>query len=209
MDTGRIRRVNRRDFIKFTSLAAAGVYVGANSDIAQAMGGGGCGGGGCGGGGGSVIDPPIGALFKDPVEMPLTRANGIVTCPGITPQITRLPINGALTDLMTYNGSFPGPLVRLKRGEKWAMKFTNGLPPDGTKNIIGFTRGVTNIHTHGWHVSPSGTMDDVMRQFQPGQSGDHVYDTALQPGGTLCWYHPHIHGLVAEQVWGGLMARWS
>ena len=204
MDAGRIRRVNRRDFIKFTSLAAAGVYVGAKSDIAQAMGGGGCGGGGCGGGGGGVIDPPIGALFKDPVEMPLTRANGIVTCPGITPQIARLPVNGMLTDLMTYNGSFPGPLVRLKRGEKWAMKFTNGLPVDTSKNILGFARGVTNIHTHGWHVSPSGMMDDVMRVFAPGQSGDYLYDTSLQPGGTLCWYHPHIHGLVGEQVWGGL-----
>ena len=202
MDAGRIRRVSRRDFIKFTSLAAAGVYVGAKSDIAQAMGGG-CGGGGCGGGGGSVIDPPIGALFKDPVEMPLTRANGIATG-AVTPQITRLPVNGVLTDLMTYNGSFPGPLVRLKRGEKWAMKFTNGLPKDTTKNILGFARGVTNIHTHGWHVSPSGMMDDVMRVFAPGQSGDYLYDTSLQPGGTLCWYHPHIHGLVGEQVWGGL-----
>ena len=204
MDAGRIRRVSRRDFIKFSSLAAAGVYVGAKSDIAQAMGGGGCGGGGCGGGGGSVIDPPLGALFKDPVEMPLTRANGIVTCPGIKPQIARLPVNGVLTDLMTYNGSFPGPLVRLKRGEKWAMKFTNGLPVDTSKNILGFARGITNIHTHGWHVSPSGMMDDVMRVFAPGQSGDYLYDTSLQPGGTLCWYHPHIHGLVGEQVWGGL-----
>ena len=41
MDAGRIRRVSRRDFIKFSSLAAAGVYVGAKSDIAKAMGGGG------------------------------------------------------------------------------------------------------------------------------------------------------------------------
>ena len=163
MDTGRIRRVNRRDFIKFTSLAAAGVYVGANSDIAQAMGGGGCGGGGCGGGGGSVIDPPIGALFKDPVEMPLTRANGIVTCPGITPQITRLPINGVLTDLMTYNGSFPGRWCG-SNGARMGHEVHERASPDGTKNILGFTRGVTNLHTHGWHVSPSGTMDDVMRR---------------------------------------------
>ena len=110
--------------------------------------------------------------------MPLTRANGVVTCPGITPQIKRLPINGMLTDLMTYNGSFPGPLVRLKRGEQWSMKFTNGLPKDGSKNIIGFTRGVTNIHTHGWHVSPSGTMDDVMRQFWPAGTGKRPATTS-------------------------------
>jgi FtsP/CotA-like multicopper oxidase with cupredoxin domain len=198
------RGLSRRDFFKYTTLAAAGAYVGVKSDAARAMGGGGGGcGSGCGGGGSGTIDPPLGALFKDPVEMPLTRADGIATG-AVTPQITKLPVNGSLTDLMTYNGSFPGPLVRLKRGEKWAMRFTNGLPVDGSQNILGFTRGVTNIHTHGWHVSPSGMMDDVMRQFWPGESGDFLYDTSLQPGGTLCWYHPHIHGLTAEQVWGGL-----
>jgi FtsP/CotA-like multicopper oxidase with cupredoxin domain len=200
----RISRVNRRDFFKYGSLAAAGAYVGLKADVAGAMGGGMGGGGcGCGGGGSSVIDPPLGGVFKDPVELALTRLNGVATG-DITPQIRKLPINGTLTDLMTYNGTFPGPLVRLKRGEKWAMRFTNGLPADASRNILGFGRGVTNIHTHGWHVAPSGQMDDVMRKYQPGQYGDYLYDTSLQPGGTLCWYHPHIHGLTAEQVWGGL-----
>jgi FtsP/CotA-like multicopper oxidase with cupredoxin domain len=52
-----------------------------------------------------------------------------------------------------------------------------------------------------------------MRQFMPGQSTGtgpqnpyppYQYDTSLQPAGTLSFYHPHMHGLVAEQVWGGL-----
>ena len=38
------RRVNRRDFIKYSSIAAAGLYLGARSEAARAMGGGG---GGC------------------------------------------------------------------------------------------------------------------------------------------------------------------
>jgi FtsP/CotA-like multicopper oxidase with cupredoxin domain len=199
-------RVSRRAFFKYGSLAAAGAYLGLRADIAGAMGGGGIGGGMGGGGccgGGGVIDPPLGAAFRDPIELALTRSGGVATG-ALTPQVTRLPVNGTLTDLLTYNGTFPGPLVRLKRGEKWAMRFTNGLPADTSTNVLGFARGVTNIHTHGWHVSPTGAMDDVMRRFQPGQSGDFLYDTSLQPGGTLAWYHPHIHGLTAEQVWGGL-----
>ena len=35
-----------------------------------------------------------------------------------------------------------------------------------------------------------------MRQFSAGRSpDDYLYDTSLQPSGTLCLYHPHIHGL--------------
>jgi len=32
----------------------------------------------------------------------------------------------------------------------------------------------------------------------------HEYDTSKQETGTLSFYHPHVHGLVAEQLWSGL-----
>jgi FtsP/CotA-like multicopper oxidase with cupredoxin domain len=38
---------------------------------------------------------------------------------------------------------------------------------------------------------------------QPGESYNYEYNLAMQPAGTLSWFHPHVHGLVAEQVWGG------
>ena len=195
------KRLNRRDFIKLTSLAAAGAYVGVTSDAARAMGGGG---GGMGGGGTGIIDPPIGAPLADPASLPLTRTAPGVLAGTIEPMVSRVPINGSFADLMTNNGAFPGPVVRLTKGDKFALKFVNGLPTHSGANVLGYERGVTNIHTHGWHVSPSGMMDDVMRHFMPGEQGDYLYDLSLQEAGTLCWYHPHIHGLTAEQVWGGL-----
>lgn len=39
----------------------------------------------------------------------------------------------------------------------------------------------------------------------PGETYDYQYDTSMQPAGTLSFYHCHIHGLTAEQYWGGLV----
>ncbi len=60
------KELTRREFITMTA-ATAGAYIGsiANPLTALEMGGGGMGGGGMGGGT-SVINPPVGALFKDP-----------------------------------------------------------------------------------------------------------------------------------------------
>jgi FtsP/CotA-like multicopper oxidase with cupredoxin domain len=82
---------------------------------------------------------------------------------------------------------------------------TNGLPATTQTNLLGYRRNITNLHTHGWHVSPEEPQDFVMYQLQPGQSYHHMYDTMLQPGGTVSLYHPHGHGSVAEQFWAGLV----
>jgi FtsP/CotA-like multicopper oxidase with cupredoxin domain len=70
----------------------------------------------------------------------------------------------------------------------------------------------TNIHTHGWNVSPRGTSDNVFVSIQPGDPpyeqtvrldapGD-VNDTG-HPSGTF-WYHAHKHGATAVQVSSGM-----
>jgi FtsP/CotA-like multicopper oxidase with cupredoxin domain len=84
------------------------------------------------------------------------------------------------------------------------VRFKNSLPLTTQRNDLGFTRNVTNLHTHGWHVSPSGNADNIFLHFKPGEEYDFVYNTPLQEPGTMGWYHPHVHGLVAEQLWAGL-----
>ena len=68
---------------------------------------------------------------------------------------------------------------------------------------MGHKSDSTNFHTHGFHVSPSGNSDNVMLEFQPGQSFVFDYDLSYQYPGSMCFYHPHVHGCVAEQYWGG------
>ena len=62
----------------------------------------------------------------------------------------------------------------------------------------------TNLHTHGLHVSPEGNGDNVFRMVEPGERATYEYVVPTDhPTGTF-WYHPHHHGTVADQVFGGL-----
>jgi FtsP/CotA-like multicopper oxidase with cupredoxin domain len=85
------------------------------------------------------------------------------------------------------------------------INFTNWLPVTGARNLLGYEKNITNLHTHGWHVSPEEPADFVMYELRQGETRHHVYDTMLQPGGTLNLYHPHKHGVSAEQYWAGLV----
>ncbi len=44
-----------------------------------------------------------------------------------------------------------------------------------------------------------------MYELSPGQTFNHIYDLSMQEGGTLNFYHPHKHGVSAEQYWAGLV----
>jgi FtsP/CotA-like multicopper oxidase with cupredoxin domain len=66
---------------------------------------------------------------------------------------------------------------------------------------------MTNIHTHGLHVSPEGKSYNVMLGFKSGDTFTYEYDLAIQPGGVFNFYHPHSHGTVAEQKWGRASGR--
>ncbi len=62
----------------------------------------------------------------------------------------------------------------------------------------------TNLHTHGLAVSPAGRGDNPFVVVDPGGTFRYDYVIPLdQPTGT-CWYHPHHHGMAADQVFRGL-----
>lgn len=61
----------------------------------------------------------------------------------------------------------------------------------------------TNVHTHGWDVSPD--VDNVFKSLAL-SGGNCTYRFAVpltQSAGTY-WYHAHLHGLSFNQVGGGL-----
>lgn len=101
-------------------------------------------------------------------------------------------LDGRNANLLTYNGQIPGPRLEAKPGDRIQIRFTNQLDQP------------TNLHYHGLHIPPTGTADDVFLEISPGQS--HTYNFQIpenHPAGTF-WYHPHYHGFVAEQLFGGL-----
>ncbi len=59
----------------------------------------------------------------------------------------------------------------------------------------------TNMHTHGFHVSPF--QDDILRVVPPDFFSYYTYDLVDHTPGTM-WYHPHVHGSTAIQVASGM-----
>jgi FtsP/CotA-like multicopper oxidase with cupredoxin domain len=75
---------------------------------------------------------------------------------------------------------------------------------------------VTNLHTHGLIVTPRNSLGAAISGAQDG-TGDNIFvsvpygkkfdfQIAIPPGhpSGLYWYHPHIHGVSARQVTGGM-----
>ena len=101
----------------------------------------------------------------------------------------------------TFTGTFPGPTLRVNPGDTINMTFVNLLPQ------------VTNLHFHGFRVSPSGLADNVLRTIAPAvttktvrpkKSVKIIVHIPADHEQGLYWYHPHFHGLVDAQVYPGL-----
>ncbi|GAA1751475.1 multicopper oxidase family protein [Kocuria aegyptia] len=95
-------------------------------------------------------------------------------------------------NVQAFNGSLPGPTLRVRPGDTIRVAMTNAL------------EAPTNLHVHGLHVSPRANGDNPFVSIGPGESFD--YEFVLpgdHPPGTY-WYHPHHHGHVADQLAAGL-----
>jgi FtsP/CotA-like multicopper oxidase with cupredoxin domain len=129
-----------------------------------------------------------------------------------------------------YNDSVPGPTLRVRARDQLRLLLINDLPLDqpfcdGAWDEANRPHGfnVTNLHTHGLHVSPAsryshGTSepdhpgaspvlasDDVSLAIGPGARQQYcLWLPAFHAPGTY-WYHPHKHGSVALQVVNGLV----
>ena len=96
---------------------------------------------------------------------------------------------GVRTDAWTYNGGLPGPLIRVRRGDRLIVHFSNRLPES------------TTVHWHGVQVpiEMDGVPGASQAPVEPGES--FTYDFVVPDAG-LFWYHPHV--MSAAQVGFGL-----
>jgi multicopper oxidase len=88
------------------------------------------------------------------------------------------PAQGVTVDAIGYNGSIPGPLLRVQRGQRVHVEYINA------------SRIATSVHWHGV-ILPNG-MDGVagITQAPVLHGGRFIYDFTPQPSGTR-WYHDH------------------
>lgn len=93
---------------------------------------------------------------------------------------------------MGYNRGIPGPTLRISAGDVLKIKLVNNLVQ------------ATNLHVHGLHVSPERNGDNVFVSVEPGGTFDYEYKLSEDHPPGVYWYHPHYHGMVADQIFAGL-----
>lgn len=93
------------------------------------------------------------------------------------------PTRSQLAKTWAYNGTIPGPVLRVRQGEKLRVDFTNGLEE------------ATTVHWHGLRIPNA--MDGVPHLTQPPiEPGEtFTYEYAPPDAGTF-WYHPHVRSTV-------------
>jgi FtsP/CotA-like multicopper oxidase with cupredoxin domain len=101
-------------------------------------------------------------------------------------------LGGQQASALGYNGGVPGPTLRLRGGDVLAVELVNSMAVP------------TNLHVHGLHVSPQGNGDNVFNVVEPGHSFSYEYRLPADHPPGVYWYHPHHHGMVADQIFAGL-----
>lgn len=98
-------------------------------------------------------------------------------------------IDGKEADTLGYNGTYLGPVIRLRRGETVEMNVANELEE------------FTTVHWHGLIVDGE---DDggPHHGIQPGERWEPVF--TVDQGAATLWYHPHLMGNTSDQVYYGL-----
>ena len=109
-------------------------------------------------------------------------------------EITRQEVNlaGRRARMLTYNGTVPGPTWQLRPGDLLQVSLINRMDAP------------TNLHTHGLHVSPEGSGDNPFLSIEPGRTFGYEFRMPADHRAGTFWYHPHRHGLVADQLQAGL-----
>lgn len=140
-----------------------------------------------------VASPPVPpAGWDDQVrlaQLPDLDPDPAVVEVELTAQVARQELRpGVSTELWTYQGAVPGPLLVGKKGGVLRVHFTNQLPEP------------TTIHWHGLRIpnAMDGT-EAVQAPIPPG--GTFTYELPLLDAGTY-WYHPHVRS--SAQVGYGL-----
>ena len=141
-----------------------------------------------------------------PVKQPTAVVGGVqhYDIAQHTTSIEILP--GMQTEIMGYDGIFPGPTIESRSGQPIAVNHTNN-----------FTMP-TVVHLHGGHtaaasdgypidfVLPQSGGDMFMHHGMVGDvsQGSRQYDYSLDQRASTLWYHDHRMDFTAQSVYRGL-----
>lgn len=108
----------------------------------------------------------------------------------------------------TYNDRLVGGIIRGRPGDILRVHLKNMIAksehdePYQQNKPNGFN--ITNLHTHGLHVSPKKSSDNIFLEIGPEESKKYCFDIPSNHTAGTFWYHAHRHGSVALQLTSGM-----
>jgi suppressor of ftsI len=105
-----------------------------------------------------------------------------------------------------YAASYAPPTIRVNSGTTLNIKLTSQIDYAGAQSPCNVPHHqYTNLHYHGFEVSPKEPQDDVI-SIKVRANDPYQYAVVLPPGHPegMFWYHPHPHGCSFFEVNGGL-----
>lgn len=113
-------------------------------------------------------------------------------CPGPLTEVWRYRaavVSGDPTAVVDLAGPFPGPLIRVRRGWRLRVNFTNRLTEP------------TTVHWHGLNVPEAA---DGHPRFAVAPGGSYVYEFVVRNEPGPYWFHPHPDMRTGFQTYMGL-----
>jgi FtsP/CotA-like multicopper oxidase with cupredoxin domain len=127
------------------------------------------------------------------VELMLTAAPGeVALLPGPPTRVWQFAgtvTRGPASTIEPLPGSYLGPVIRLRRGQRVRIRFRNQLDEPSI------------VHWHGLDVPERA---DGHPRLAVGGGAEYVYDFEVTNRAGTYWYHPHPHMRTAAQVYHGL-----
>lgn len=131
----------------------------------------------------SSLVPPNAQLVKVSQEI-MVKDGGYIT---LTASIVKQRIGNKIIKRLAYNGSIPGPQIKVAQGSTIKLKLVNNTDTD------------TTLHSHG--VRLNFNFDGVPGVGQPAiKPGESFEYTLTFPDPGLYWYHPHIREDYAQEL---------
>ncbi len=163
--------------------------------------------------------------FRAKLPIPRVLRGSDIKIPIRPARIRVLP--GRPTTMWTFGGTFPGPTIRRRAGERTRVTFTHRLPAKVGELTVhlhgghnrtqydGQPGGLTKSHPHSFFcpipqgLSARASGNNLL--LRPGHKKTYVYDLiedGIPERAAFQWYHDHRLDHTGRNVWHGLAGMW-
>jgi len=132
------------------------------------------------------------SFFQKSREIPEAKSTQIISLKNgdtydLTASFVKKKIQGSEVTMLAYNGSIPGPVIKVPQGAEITINFKNNTDVDST------------LHSHGVRVANAfdGVPNVTQQAVKPG--GSFTYKVKFPDAGAF-WYHPHVREDYAQEL---------